>query len=354
MPEPDLPTNEPVRRYYLVLFQSGDREDPFGSLHPFIVPVVQKKLDDKIVSSPDQTEIDVWIESPGGDAHATYKLFLDLRSRCRKLRAVVPDCAKSAATLLVLGADEIYMAPAAELGPLDAQIEHPDRENVTVSALDVAKALTFLADFGLDYVVKAGLPVLRSTELPRLDVLRELSRFAASLLRPIIAKLDGHLIHRAVNQLDIAHRYARIMLGKRNLSSEDRAVKLDAAGLASHLCEDYPAHEFVISREEARKLPLPVRDAEQYLRWAEAKAYHSGFHDGLFATDDSASIIHVLDDSDIGKFFEENGTEDADDSSVKDVQARRGKNHETCSDDHQPEGFATDRRASGPGTPGTT
>lgn len=77
-------------------------------------------------------------------------MFLDLQYRCRKLRAVVPDYAKSAATLFLLGVDEFFMAPSAELGPLDAQIEYPDREGVTVSALDVSKALGFLGDFAAD------------------------------------------------------------------------------------------------------------------------------------------------------------------------------------------------------------
>src|SRR5688572_30383804 len=88
----------PTVRYYILLFQRGRR----ASIDRGLVRVIQSLLDEKIVTPPDETEIDIWLHSPGGDAHAAYKLFLDLRSRCCRLRAVVPDYAKSAATLLLL------------------------------------------------------------------------------------------------------------------------------------------------------------------------------------------------------------------------------------------------------------
>src|SRR5438128_2243993 len=136
-PRPEAPAAqaEPAPSlYHLILFQSGNDDINRGLLLN-----IQDRLDREIVTPPNQTEIDIWIESPGGDGHAAYKLILDLRSRCKRLRAVIPDYAKSAATLLALGVDTIFMSAAAELGPLDVQIEHPDpdREGTIVSALDV-------------------------------------------------------------------------------------------------------------------------------------------------------------------------------------------------------------------------
>src|SRR5260370_2174177 len=77
-----------------------------------------------VLKSVGQTEdLDLIIHSPGGDGHAAEK-FLDL---CRKtctgaLRVVEPLFAKSAATLIALGADEILMGETSELGPIDAQV----------------------------------------------------------------------------------------------------------------------------------------------------------------------------------------------------------------------------------------
>lgn len=262
-----------ISKFFLILLQSGHPRDRLGEVNFRVLRRVQKKLDQFIRTRPEATEIDVWLESPGGDAHIAYRLFLDLQHRCRSLRVVIPDFAKSAATLLTLGMDEIYMAPSAELGPLDAQIEHPDREGVTVSALDVSKALGFLGDFALDYIVKGGNSVLQSTGLSRAEVLREFSRFSARFLEPAVTKLDPHLVHRASKQLAVAHHYAKKMLGLRRLSDEERKRKCDADEIVRHLVEDYPAHECVISRDEARDLPLPVQDAEDYAQWDIAKEF---------------------------------------------------------------------------------
>lgn len=67
--------------------------------------------------------LDFIIHSPGGEGSAADKI-MDL---CRKyctgtLRVVVPLYAKSAATLIALGGDEIVMGETSEIGPIDAQI----------------------------------------------------------------------------------------------------------------------------------------------------------------------------------------------------------------------------------------
>lgn len=290
-----------VSRYFLVLF--AHPHDNLGDISYRLAREVKSLLDEKVDTPPAQTEIDVWLESPGGDAHAAYRIFLDLQYRCRRLRAVIPDYAKSAATLLVLGMDEIFMAPSAELGPLDAQIEHPDREGITVSALDVSKSIGFLGNFAIDYIVKGGDAVLRSTGLPRAEVLRGYSRFAARFLEPVVTKIDPHLVHRATNQLAIAHHYAKKMLDLRRLSDDDRNRKCNAKELATRLVEHYPAHEFVISRDEARDLPLPIRDGETYDRWNQVRMLNEGFHDGELASDDSLSVIMALTEQELDDIF---------------------------------------------------
>jgi len=60
--------------------------------------------------------------SPGGDG--VVEKFVSLcRSQCKKFRVLIPYEAKSAATLIALGADEIVMGPQSEIGPIDAQVE---------------------------------------------------------------------------------------------------------------------------------------------------------------------------------------------------------------------------------------
>jgi hypothetical protein len=61
--------------------------------------------------------------SPGGDGVVVEKFVSLCRSQCKKFRVFIPYEAKSAATLIALGADEIVMGPQSEIGPIDAQIE---------------------------------------------------------------------------------------------------------------------------------------------------------------------------------------------------------------------------------------
>lgn len=272
LPAPGPPDEPCVQRYYLTLFQSGTEAQGYrGSFTRALVSEIQQRLDDTIRTPAAETEIDVWLDSPGGDPHAAYKLMLDLRSRCRTLRVVIPDYAKSAATLFALGMDVIFMAPAAELGPLDIQIPHPEKDGVTLSGLDVVGSLTHLSDVALEMTLRGGAGLINSTKLPRMTVVPAMLKFAADFLHPAVAQLDPQLLHRAGSQLDIADHYARLLLVTRNGSRcEHRLTDSQAAGLIQRLIKRYPAHGFVISRDEAaRELRLPVEPAENYSRWRD-------------------------------------------------------------------------------------
>lgn len=274
----------PVSRYHLVLFQTEQQDEIDRST----VRDIRQRLDQVVTTPPDRTEIDIWVESPGGDAHAAYKLNLELRSRTRYVRAIVPDYAKSAATLLVLGCDEIFMAPAAELGPLDVQIEHPSREDVTVSGLDVAGSFEFVGQTAVQLILAGGGSVIRQTGLARAEVLRSMTGFCASFLEPAVSKLDPHLVHRAASQLRVAEHYARTMLKTRK--NPEKASDESIRRLIRRLVSEYPAHGFVISRSEAKSLGLPVRPSEEHPRWRDMKALHE-------RAEEAGSLIALFPDA---------------------------------------------------------
>src|SRR4051794_10770999 len=75
------------------------------------------------------------IDSPGGYADMAYRI---ARTFCRHsdgFTAVIPRWAKSAATLLTLGAEKVIFGHDAEIGPLDVQVYDQEREE-RGSALD--------------------------------------------------------------------------------------------------------------------------------------------------------------------------------------------------------------------------
>lgn len=66
--------------------------------------------------------LDVILHSPGGDADAAKAIMAYLRDQgFDPIRAVVPICAMSAATMMALSCDEILMGRHSQLGPIDPQ-----------------------------------------------------------------------------------------------------------------------------------------------------------------------------------------------------------------------------------------
>jgi hypothetical protein len=262
----DVSDAEPASdRIIVVLFHGFPGR--FESISRDLVDQFQDRLAAHKLPPRETTVLDVWLDSPGGDADAAYKLGLVLRSVARRIRVVIPDYAKSAGTLLALVADEIYMAPAAELGPLDAQIGY-EQEGMTISALDRGRSLEDLTDTAMEIVLSGGGSVLQSTRLSRAETITAMLDFAAKFLEPVVSKLDPTILHWSNAILRVAVEY-----GNRLIATHEEPASAELKRLPRKLVEEFPAHGFVISPEEAARLGLPVypmdayEDSDEVLTW---------------------------------------------------------------------------------------
>ena len=79
-------------------------------------------LHDVLKSIEFPKELDILIHSPGGIVEAAEKFVSLVRENVTSFRVIIPDMAKSAATLISLSSDEILMSSIGELGPIDPQI----------------------------------------------------------------------------------------------------------------------------------------------------------------------------------------------------------------------------------------
>ncbi len=79
-------------------------------------------IGDVLMSVGDVDQLNLIISGPGGDGTVAEKIIELCRAYCKQFRVIVPNRAKSAATLVALGADEIVMGYCSELGPIDAQV----------------------------------------------------------------------------------------------------------------------------------------------------------------------------------------------------------------------------------------
>jgi hypothetical protein len=183
------------------------------------------------------------IESSGGDAHMAYRIARLIQRRTQKFTVVIPQYAKSAATLLALGASDLILGKDAELGPLDVQMFDREREDVG-SALDAVQSLERLNVFSMQAIDQLMLLMSGRTG-KKIDTLLPLVfDYANNFVRPLLEKIDTVDYTKKSRELKVAEEYA-VRLMKRN-------YKLDMAkSIAAHLVSKYPTHGFVVDRQEA-------------------------------------------------------------------------------------------------------
>lgn len=293
------------RRRYLLLWL-----DRFGPISLETVRPIRRAIEDKVTEAPDQVEIDVWLDSGGGDANAAYKLALMLRETAGHVRVVVPDFAKSAATLLALAGDEIFLAPAAELGPLDAQMPEEGSYLGSISALNIARAADEAAREAVDLAVSGGARLISVTGLTRAQTIDAMLRFSAAISEPLVRQLDPKLVHHAKQMLRVTARYAERLLTMSGCENANLVAK--------RLVENYPTHGFVIDAREAEVLGLPVARFAEYDQMVLAREYHRMAEDGTA----------IVEFGQFEEFFESGDADDEDaDTEIKDddTQSSNGR-----------------------------
>lgn len=181
------------------------------------------------------------LNSPGGQALAAERIVNVCRAYAGgRFEVVVPHMAKSAATMICFGADEICMSPTAELGPVDPQFAFKD-------------------DKGNDSWISAS-EYVRSYE----ELLGKASSGVAPRIEPYLQQLqryDSRLVQqlRSAQELseDIAIRLlqASMMTGKTENEIRE-AIRIFL------LQESKKAHGRMITLDEARKCGLKIRQID--------------------------------------------------------------------------------------------
>lgn len=108
----------------------GEYEQRFGCrlvvLVDAIFPAIITMFEEVICDADSEQDLHLMLDTPGGDGETAIRLVRQAQSRCKKLTLIVPNQAKSAGTLLAMGAHHILMGPTSDLGPVDPQFESPE------------------------------------------------------------------------------------------------------------------------------------------------------------------------------------------------------------------------------------
>jgi len=191
----------------------------------------------------------VALATPGGDAHAGFRIARALQHTYEKFDALVPRYCKSAGTLILIGASTLYLDDMSELGPLDVQVKKGDELIGRNSGLDIFQAVNYLQNQTLaafsTYLVEltqgAGLSTRVASDIA--------CRLTTAVFEPIAAQIDPIKLAEMQRATEIAFEYGNRL--------NEKSQNLQTGGIAK-LVTGYPSHGFVIDRREARNIFLRV------------------------------------------------------------------------------------------------
>ncbi|MCL2465868.1 MAG: hypothetical protein FWF02_08625 [Micrococcales bacterium] len=205
-----------------------------------ITPTNMTILEDFLFDCDPSEDLHLLLASPGGDGETALRMVRSMQQRCRELTVVVPDMAKSAATILCLGAHHILMGPGGDLGPIDPQmisITGDGRSKMMASAKEIVAAV--------DEAEK------RVTTNPD----------SYPLFASLLSDVNMLMVEQARSALD---RSAALM--SEALSAPgcrtDEDVRALADRLQDPLIEAPTSHSAVVSADDAIRLGLPAIKAD--------------------------------------------------------------------------------------------
>lgn len=213
-----IETIESARNSKLLIYI---HDDPMSYKH---IPLIYNKLDEM----GRVENLDIFIQSEGGDPEAAYKIVTMLREYCKnKLSLIVPLKAKSTATLIALGVDEILMGATSELGPIEPQLL--DSQN------EIWGSTQYLRD-SMDYIQS------RMFNLSN-------PKNASNITLPLLDKLHPFLIGKNERLIKSAKQYSKILLAKGMLAHANESLITE---VVNKLNESFYPHGYPINRTEAK------------------------------------------------------------------------------------------------------
>ena len=205
--------------------------------------------------------IDLFLYSLGGITEIPWKLVSMIREFAKRFAVIVPYRAHSAATHIVLGADEIIMTPLSEISPVDPKRAHPllpkgpDGNPTPISVQELKDALKFLRDEAGEFWNEAAYSNLYS-------------------------KLFDHIHPIAVGAIEQSYHLSRLISRKMlEFHFDPLSEKQKIDRIIEALAGEFRSHAFPISRHEAKEeLGLPVIYADDAL-WDKIEALYQHYRD---------------------------------------------------------------------------
>lgn len=247
--------------------------DPSGVLY-FLLPSTASIDDDCIekvksaVSSATLKNLRLIVHSNGGDPYSAVKIIRILRTKFEHISGFVPFSAMSAATLMLLGAHEIYMSEESQLGPLDLPMEHP-KDGSTISSLDVVNTLNQISSSAMEMANEMFKTMRddldKGDKIGKTEAMKMALGSAVEMVKPIIEQIDPYQRQKAFRRLKIGQWYAYDLLRTGMFKGRSSA----AWRTARSFVHSFPDHSYAIFREDATgsMLNLTIKESTSIPEW---------------------------------------------------------------------------------------
>ena len=193
-------------------------------------------FEELLVGAKKDQDLHLILDTPGGDGETAVRLVRAAQARCKELTVIVPNQAKSAGTILALGAHHILMGPTSDLGPVDPQFQNPTGPGL-YSAKDLIAA-----------VEAAEKAVTNNPDTYALH---------ASLL----ADVNALMVQQARSALNRTEDLVREALGS-NPDRVPKEVSKIAKAIKKTLIDLPMNHGAVVGAADANRVELPVIEVD--------------------------------------------------------------------------------------------
>jgi hypothetical protein len=230
-----------------------------------LLPYSTTLFEELVYDANPEEDLHLLLVTPGGDGETAVRLARSAQARCRAFTVIVPDQAKSAGTMLALGAHHILMGPVSDLGPIDPQIQTGN------STLVSAKEIIAAVDEATERVQAAP-----ETYALHAALLADVTALMVQQARAALARTDDQLEEALKANPD---------------RSAEEVAKLRAA-LSEPLITAAKSHGAIFGMEEAHAAGLPVTAADPqsfqwqlvWRLWAKYFALGERFYEGARAS----------------------------------------------------------------------
>lgn len=244
------------RRTKVISYVTGDRQGFETKIAFDVIPLLYKHLQriGKI------NTIYLFLYSTGGLTMAGWRIVSLIREFCNKFVVLVPYKAHSCATLIALGADQIIMNPMGQLSPVDPTVTTPYNPP---AQSQVPGTPVNLLPLSVEDVVSYLDLAKKEAELKGASDLKDVFLKLASTTSPIAL---GN-VHRARSQI----RMLTNNLLHYQIKGRNRKGRINK--IVTTLTEKLFSHDYLISRKEAKKIGLEIKEPNRNISRCISELY---------------------------------------------------------------------------------